>query len=276
MRVESTSPWRPTDESAVSEGNLEAERCERWELRELNVEVIGDTIKISVVQFVPKPGGPQSSEKFDEAQGESDANADLADRIRTALGPILTNLDLPRLHVMAEQHHVLLHGEVSTAEQERLIVGLIEEIPGVHTIESHLHIGLLPGDTQPSDGHRGPSEMSHELLLAATQIGLEGSPARCAISAAVRCIFEELGVDSQESLRQLLPLDVARFTQPNIRLGNPNAQFSQTLSLSNMVAFRGGLTFAHARTFVPLVIEILRKPLQHHFELSRSLAGLHL
>jgi BON domain len=270
--------WCPLGTNMTMNGEIIEELSAHGQLRELNIVLVGDSIKISVVQFVPSTDRyvqtPQPTESNEFAA--DDSNVDLADRIRTALGPIIQELDLPRIHVMAEQHHVLLHGEVTNDLQAKRIEELIEGIPGVRTIESHLHVGLLPGDTRPSKGHHTPPRMADDLMFAAKQIGLEGTAARCAISAAVRCIFEDLPAPSQDALRKLLPSDISRFTQPNIRRGDSAGHFSQRLSLCNMVAFRGGITFVHARVFVPLVIEILRSPLHEHHELSRKLAALPL
>ena len=76
----------------------------------------------------------------------------LADRIRSSLGPIEKRLDLPRIHVMVEKHVALLHGDVGTAADAEDLVAAVERVPGVAGVESHLHVGLIPGDTRPSEG----------------------------------------------------------------------------------------------------------------------------
>ena len=76
----------------------------------------------------------------------------LADRIRSSLGPIEKRLDLPRIHVMVEKHVVLLHGDVATTADADELVAAVERVPGVAGVESRLHVGLLPGDTRPSEG----------------------------------------------------------------------------------------------------------------------------
>lgn len=76
----------------------------------------------------------------------------LADRIRSMLGPIEKRLDLPRIHVMVEKHVALLHGDVTTEAEAGELVAVVERVPGVTGVESHLHVGLLPGDTRPSEG----------------------------------------------------------------------------------------------------------------------------
>ena len=80
----------------------------------------------------------------------------LADRIRSTLGPVEHRLDIPHVHVMADGHHVLLHGDVVSHAQGEELVEVVRRIAGVHQVESHLHVGLVPGDTGPSEsaGHR--------------------------------------------------------------------------------------------------------------------------
>lgn len=74
----------------------------------------------------------------------------LADRVRSLLGPLEHRLDIPRVHVQAQGHEVLLHGDVSDEEQAREIVDAVGDIPGVHKVQSHLHVGLFAGDSRPS------------------------------------------------------------------------------------------------------------------------------
>ena len=76
----------------------------------------------------------------------------LADRIRSSLGPIEKRLDLPRIHVMVEKHVALLHGDVATTADADELIAAVDRVPGVARVESHLHVGLLPGDTRPSEG----------------------------------------------------------------------------------------------------------------------------
>jgi hypothetical protein len=76
----------------------------------------------------------------------------LADRVRSELGPLEAELDIPRLHVMAENHVVLLHGEVATEDQLDLVEQAVSAVSGVAGLRSHLSVGLLPSDTRPSAG----------------------------------------------------------------------------------------------------------------------------
>ena len=92
-----------------------------------------------------------------------DPNVDdrtLADRVRSVLGPIEKRLDLPRLHVMVEDHVVLLHGDVEWPHEEATITHAVQQVSGVRGVESHIHVGMLRSDTRPSTGrqHAAPRD----------------------------------------------------------------------------------------------------------------------
>ncbi len=78
----------------------------------------------------------------------------LADRVRSVLGPVEKRLDVPHVHVMVEQHVALLHGDVGSVVDAEELEAAAAAVPGVRDVESHLHIGLIKGDTRPSAGHR--------------------------------------------------------------------------------------------------------------------------
>ncbi|HAM02592.1 MAG TPA: hypothetical protein DCQ30_10275 [Acidimicrobiaceae bacterium] len=76
----------------------------------------------------------------------------LADRIRSTLGPLEHRLDIPRIHVLACGHDVMLHGDVDDARHARELVAAVAAVPGVAHVDSHLRVGLIPGDSRPSEG----------------------------------------------------------------------------------------------------------------------------
>ena len=76
----------------------------------------------------------------------------LADRIRSELGGLEKQLDLPHIHVMVEKHVALLHGEVATSDDAVAIEKAVASVSGVKGVKSHLHVGLIGGDTRPSEG----------------------------------------------------------------------------------------------------------------------------
>ena len=94
----------------------------------------------------------------------------LADRIRSSLGPLEKDLDVPRVHVMVEDHVAIVHGDVGDKGDAAAIEGAIMRISGVTGVESHLHAGLIGGDTRPSRGAAvpaTPSSAMRELVEAA-------------------------------------------------------------------------------------------------------------
>jgi hypothetical protein len=76
----------------------------------------------------------------------------LVDRIRSSIGPVEKRLDLPHIHVMVEDHVAIIHGEVDDDSDVRELEHAIMNVSGVRGVESHLHVGLVAGDTRPSEG----------------------------------------------------------------------------------------------------------------------------
>ena len=81
----------------------------------------------------------------------------LADRIRSSIGSLEKHLDLPRIHVIVEDHVAILHGEVIDDDDIRTLEHAIMRVSGVRGVESLLHVGLAPGDTRPSEGAAVPT-----------------------------------------------------------------------------------------------------------------------
>jgi hypothetical protein len=78
----------------------------------------------------------------------------LADRVRSELGPLEKRLDVPHVHVMVEDHVVLLHGEVEWPHEAASIEEAARRVSGVRDVESHLRTGALPSNLRPSAGRR--------------------------------------------------------------------------------------------------------------------------
>ena len=74
----------------------------------------------------------------------------LADRIRSEIGPLEHRLDIPRVHVTVHDHVAALHGEVDRPMKAAALEWAVRNVSGVKDVESHLHVGLAPGDTRPS------------------------------------------------------------------------------------------------------------------------------
>jgi uncharacterized protein (DUF2267 family) len=184
---------------------------------------------------------------------------DLADRVRTALGPIVKALDLPRIHVMAEGLYVLLHGEVGAESDAVAIEDVVLKMPGVIGVESHLHVGLIPGDTRPSEGRPGPSSMMNSLMNAADNLGIDGVTAKAtAVRAALTVLFEQIPPGERQHVFGHLPADVVAFAKPRRHIGEPRLHWKRPLSLDIAVSLRGGTKLETAILLVPKVIKVLR------------------
>jgi len=140
----------------------------------------------------------------------------LADRVRSMLGPLEHRLDIPHVHVLVEGHDVLLHGDVVSNTQAGAVIDAVRDVPGVRGIKSHLHIGLVPGDTRPSQGseHPAPSAALTSVLTAAHRGGArEGSERACARS--VLSTFASLLPEGERRhVLTHLPTDLRTLAEP--------------------------------------------------------------
>ena len=80
----------------------------------------------------------------------------LAQRIRSTLGPLQKQLDIPHVHVTVCDHIASLHGAVDRTQDAHRIEHTVLADPGVDQVISHLRVGLGAGDTRPRAG-RAPA-----------------------------------------------------------------------------------------------------------------------
>lgn len=134
----------------------------------------------------------------------------LADRVRSTLGPLEHRLDIPRVHVMADGHTVLLHGDVASDGQVETLVEAATRIPGVHRVESHLHVGFVPGDTRPSAGaeHHAPSRALTAVLAAAHGGGAPAGSERSAARSVLSTFVAQLPPEQRRHFLCHLPEDL--------------------------------------------------------------------
>ena len=90
----------------------------------------------------------------------------LADRVRSRLGPISKALDIPHVHVMVNDHVVMLHGDVAEAADALVLADVVAQTAGVRGGVSSLHEGLLRSDTRPSEGARRQQAGAHQVQAA--------------------------------------------------------------------------------------------------------------
>lgn len=134
----------------------------------------------------------------------------LADRVRTALGPVLKQHDLPRVNVMVERHVVLLHGEVGEAAEAEAVMAAARAVPGVRDVRSHLHVGLHPGTTRPSEGRQAQVRSQALIHLEAAAEDVDLAPALVAPTtmAILAALLDRLPEGERQHVRVHLPADV--------------------------------------------------------------------
>ncbi|HEU5083965.1 MAG TPA: DUF2267 domain-containing protein [Acidimicrobiales bacterium] len=146
----------------------------------------------------------------------------LGDRVRSALGPVTRDLDVPHVHVMVDDGVVLLHGDVARDHDRDVIEQRASEVAGVRGVESYLHVGLLRSDTRPSAGRavHPPSEARRRLERAAERGGAirEGEAAR-AVRAVLATFLERIPEGERHQVATHLPADVRALTRMPRRLG---------------------------------------------------------
>jgi uncharacterized protein (DUF2267 family) len=188
----------------------------------------------------------------------------LADRVRSALGPLEKRLDVPRVHVMVEDHVVIVHGEVPTQHTAHRIEHTIGCVSGVRGVESHLHAGMAPGDTRPSEGRAAaspPSEALRTLLDAARAAGAGGEP-RAAVHAVLCALFDRIPPGEREQVAAHLPADVRALAGPPRRAGL--ARRLRTIpELVAAATAEGGLDRTHAEEITRAVVAALRTIVPH-------------
>ena len=142
----------------------------------------------------------------------------LADRVRSTLGPLEKRLDLPRIHVMAEDHVVLLHGEVGAPSDIDEIERAVAAVSGVRGVESYLHVGFTRGETRPSAGRaaREPSDAFRRLVAAAHSAGVSDEAAPAVVRGVLAAIAERIPEGERGQVAAHLPDDVrVLFTPPH-------------------------------------------------------------
>jgi uncharacterized protein (DUF2267 family) len=157
--------------------------------------------------------------------GRPDPNATgkvLADRVRSTLGPLEKRLDIPRVHVTAEDHVVLLHGEVPTQEDAALVEAAVAEISGVLGTESYLHVGPLRATERPSGGaaRHHPSAAKVRLIESAGNAGAPDDRALAIVRAVLAFLADRVPRDELDQFLSHLPGDVTTLCVAPHRVGH--------------------------------------------------------
>lgn len=178
----------------------------------------------------------------------------LADRVRSSIGPLLHELDLPRVHVMAEGDRVLLHGDVDSDESRLRIEEAVRAVSGVGTVASYLHVGLLHGDVRPSSARHDPSAMARRFHDELEHRGITGRPADLAIAETLRLWLGLLPDGERAHVMAHVPDDVRSVVEAEPR----HARYDRVEHFCRAVRRRSGLTPAENDTAVRAIVHQLK------------------
>lgn len=183
----------------------------------------------------------------------------LADRVRSTLGPLERDLDIPHVHVMVVDKVALLHGDVDVPEAATRIEKAVERVPGVRAVRSYLHVGLLPGDTRPSEGrrHQPPSELLRRLIDAAATAGISPDDARRVVRTVLSVLADRLPADERAHLFGHLAADVRSMLEPPRRRGDVD-RIRSIEDFAARVAADAGLSADQAGRVTVAVFAVLR------------------
>ncbi len=185
-------------------------------------------------------------------------DATLADRVRSTIGPVTKRLDLPHVHVMSEDHVVLLHGDVRDTRDATTIEDAVRRVSGVAGVESYLHIGLLPSDTRPSEGGGEPSDQRRRLEAAAREAGVDDRQATDVVRAVLATLADAVPAGEREHLFTHLSPDVRSTAAPPRRSGRRGRVRTVEQLVDTVTDRTGGLAENTALTATRSVLRELR------------------
>lgn len=185
----------------------------------------------------------------------------LADRIRSAIGPLEKKLDIPHVHVMVEDHVAVIHGDVPDDWTACALDAAILRVSGVEGVVSHLHAGLINGDTRPSQGAAVPAPPSDALrqLLDAARTAGAGSDARAAVHAVLCGFSDRIPEDERVQMFAHLPADARALAGPAHRHGTPPPRLKTLPQLVAAVVAEGGIDAARAEAITRSVVAKLHE-----------------
>lgn len=185
----------------------------------------------------------------------------LADRVRSTLGPLEKERDLPRVHVMVEDRMVVLHGEVPSGDDLFAVENQVLGVSGVRGVESYLHVGLTRGTTRPSTGRAVQAEQPSDAWRALVQAARDGGAAESEAVAAARAVLstftDRIPEGEREQLLDHLPRDARGLAGPPRRHG----ELSRLRSMPELVVIvgaRGAIDAARADAITRAVLRCLR------------------
>lgn len=149
-------------------------------------------------------------------------DAVLAQRVRSALGPVEKRLDVPRARVTVEDGEVTLRGVVGTDHEARSLAAATAAIVGVRAVHDRLHVGMGPGDTRPSEGRAvvRTSEAWQQLVGAARGTGLDDEDADRVTRAVLATFSQCLPAGERDHVMSHLPADVRQRVEAPLEVGS--------------------------------------------------------
>jgi uncharacterized protein (DUF2267 family) len=187
----------------------------------------------------------------------------LADRVRSSLGPLEKHLDLPHVHVMVDERVVILHGDVPSDEDAARLERAALRVSGVEGVESHLHVGLIAGDTRPSN-HGAvslPSVALDKLLEAARDAGAVHP--RLAVHAVLCGFADRLPDGERAQLLGQLPADVRALAGPPRRRGTAPRRIKTVPQLVAAINREDEIEPERAEAITRAVVTTLREVAPH-------------
>jgi uncharacterized protein (DUF2267 family) len=184
----------------------------------------------------------------------------LADRVRSSLGRLEKQLDIPHIHVMVESHVVALHGEVGSAADAEAIERAVAAVSGVLGVESYLHTGLTRGDTRPSQGReqRAPSAGYRALVDAAVEAGTPAETAPAVVLGILATFADRIPEPERAQVDAHLPADVRPMFRPPRRTHRARPVHTVTELVSRIAVSTGALPHDRAERIVSGVLDALR------------------
>ena len=181
----------------------------------------------------------------------------LADRVRSSLGTTEHALDIPRVHVTVERRVAILHGEVGSHDDALALEAATRAVQGIRDVESHLHIGLVAGDTRPSEGRAQASAAMRQLMDTARGHGGGDETAHAAVAAVLEVLAGLLPEGDRAHVASHLPSDVRAAFTPATRITSGSIRHVDELYAA--VVNSGVIAPEHVPFVVDAVVATLRK-----------------
>ena len=182
----------------------------------------------------------------------------LADRIRSAIGPVEHHLDMPRVHVTVEDHVAILHGEVPDERSAAAVEHAVMRVSGVRGVVSHLHAHLIPNDTRPSEGQRHVPRSDARLALVDSARCAGAHDPEAAVHAVLCGFLDRIPAGELEHVLTHLPADVRELAGPPRHLGERPTRLKTIPQLVAAVTAERGVEHEHAEAITRAVIATLR------------------